>query len=92
MPTPDPSTLHRYKVPTKERLADYEVRPFFDIVCPGLKQVQIADILGVSRQQIGNYIRDGMPANVARSLLAWRTLEITRLAAEITEIKNDFEL
>jgi len=87
-----PAMIHRYTPGTRKTIPDYEVAAFFDEVAPGLKQVQIAEILGVQRNAVGQWLKNGMPSSKARELLAWRHLEICRLSARVTEIAKQFEL
>jgi len=87
-----PTIIRRVTPSDKKKLPDYEVQTFLDRVCPGMKQVDIAAVAGVHKNSVSNWMKDGMPADQARYLLAWRSLEIIRMSAEIAEIGDEFGL
>lgn len=87
-----PTLKHHIELSDKKKLEDYEVAPFLEEVAPGLKQFEIAKILGVGRNAVGSYVKDGMPVHMARALLAWRAQEIMRQAAEMDRIRKAYDL
>jgi len=87
-----PTLKHHIDLSDKERLEDYEVTNFLNAVAPGLKQYEIAKILGVQRNAVGTYLRDGMPIDKARALFGWRLTEITRQAAALDKIRETYGL
>lgn len=92
MATPKPTLKHHVELSDKKKLEDFEVLTFLEEVAPGLKQFEIANILGVHRNAVGGYVRDGMPVNMARALLGWRCTEIMRQAAEMDKIRKAYDL
>ena len=87
-----PTLKHHINLSDKKKLEDYEITSFLEEVCPGLKQVEIAKILGVGRNAVGSYVRDGMPIHMARALLGWRLMELGRQMAACDSIRKQYEL
>lgn len=90
--TKKPTLKHHIDISERDKIEDFEVPAFLEDVAPGLKQYEIAQILGVSRNTIGIYMREGMPIAMARALFGWRSAEHIRQAASLDKVRSTYEL
>jgi hypothetical protein len=66
----------------RKTIPDYEVPLFLDAIFPGgWNNTQVGRVLDVDRITVGRWVQNGMPANKARELIAWK---MTSLLPEIS--------